>query len=175
MATYKMDPAHSEINFKVKHLMITNLTGTFGECTATMESQKDDFSDASVKFEAMTSSVDTGNDQRDTHLKSDDFFNAEKYPTLTFASTGIKKLNDNEYKLDGDLTIRDITKPIELDVEYNGAITDPYGQQKFGFELNGKISRKEFGLKWNAVTDTGGFVVGDEVKLVITVQMIKQV
>ena len=174
MSTYKIDAAHSEITFKVKHLMITNVTGNFNKFDATMESSKEDLTDAKISFEADTASISTNNEQRDNHLKSDDFFAAEKFPKISFASSSFTKKNGNEYKLAGDLTIRDVTKKIELDVEYNGTVTDPYGQVKAGFEINGKINRKEFGLSWGAITEAGGVVVSDEVKLQLNVQMIKQ-
>jgi len=174
MATYKIDPSHSEILFKVKHLMITNVTGHFAKFDATLSSDKDDFTDAVISFEADTASVSTNSAQRDGHLLSDDFFNAEKFPKLTFTSTGIEKTGDDEYKLSGNLTIRDITKPVTLEVSYAGTVTDPWGQVKAGFEITGKINRKEFGLKWHAVTEAGGFVAGDEVKLLLNVQMVKQ-
>lgn len=174
MSTYKIDPAHSEITFKVKHLMITNVTGSFTQFDATMESDAADFSDAKISFEADVNSVTTNNEQRDTHLKSDDFFAAEKFPKLSFVSTSISKKSDDKYKLTGDLTIRDVTKTIDLDVEYGGTMTDPWGQVKAGFDVNGKINRKEFGLGWGAVTEAGGVVVSDEVKLYMAVQMIKQ-
>lgn len=175
MATYKIDPAHSEILFKVKHLMITNVTGSFSKFDGTLISEKDDFTDAIISFEADTASVTTNNAQRDGHLLSDDFFNVEKFPKLTFTSTGIEKTGDDEYKLVGNLTIRDITKSVVLHVTYAGTVTDPWGQVKAGFEITGKINRKEFDLKWHAVTETGGFVAGDEVKLLLNVQMVKQV
>ncbi|MBN8836966.1 MAG: YceI family protein [Sphingobacteriia bacterium] len=174
MATYKIDAAHSEITFKVKHLMITNVTGNFKAFDATMESSADDFSDAKISFTAEVNSINTNNEQRDGHLKSEDFFAAEKFPTLSFTSTSFKKLNDAEYALTGDLTIRDITKSVELAVEYGGTMTDPWGQVKAGFEIGGKINRKEFGLQWSATTEAGGIVVSDDVKLHLSVQMIKQ-
>lgn len=174
MATYKIDAAHSEINFKVKHLMITNVTGNFTQFDATMEASADDFSDATISFEADVNSINTNNEQRDGHLKSDDFFNAEQFPKLTFVSSGLQKKSDNEYALTGDLTIRNITKTVTLDVEFGGTMTDPWGQQKAGFEISGKINRKDFDLKWTATTEAGGIVVSDEVKLQLAVQMIKQ-
>ncbi|MBN8665163.1 MAG: YceI family protein [Chitinophagales bacterium] len=174
MATYKIDAAHSEINFKVKHLMITNVTGNFTQFDATMEAAADDFSDAKISFEADVNSINTNNEQRDGHLKSDDFFNAEQFPKLTFVSSGLQKKSDSEYALTGDLTIRNITKTVTLDVEFGGTMTDPWGQQKAGFEINGKINRKDFDLKWTATTEAGGIVVSDEVKLQLAVQMIKQ-
>ncbi|HXL56704.1 MAG TPA: YceI family protein [Chitinophagaceae bacterium] len=174
MTTYKIDPAHSEITFKVKHLMITNVTGKFTKFDATMQADRDDFTDAVVIFEADVNSITTHTEQRDAHLKSDDFFNAEKYPKITFKSTALKKESDEDYKLFGDLTIRDITKPIELKVTYNGLITDPWGNERAGFEIEGKINRLEYGLKWNVLTDTGGMVAGKDVKLLINVEMVKQ-
>jgi len=154
--------------------MISTVTGSFKKFDATMESDADDFSDAKISFEADIDSIETNAAQRDAHLKSDDFFNAEQFPKLTFTSTGISKSGDDEYKLNGDLTIRDNTKNITLDVTYNGTVVDPWGQTKAGFELTGKINRKEFGLKWHAATETGGIVAGDEVKLLLNVQMVKR-
>ena len=174
MATYKIDAAHSEIGFKVKHLVISTVSGNFSKFDATMEAEKSDFSDASISFEADVDSISTKSEQRDGHLKSDDFFNAEKYPKLTFKSTSIEKKDDNEYILHGDLTIRDVTKNIALKVEHGGSVLDPWGQTREGFELTGKISRKEFGLKWNALTEAGGAVVSDDVRLLINVEMVKQ-
>ena len=174
MSTYKIDAAHSEITFKVKHLMITNVTGSFTKFDATMESEAADFSDAKISFEADTDSISTNNEQRDAHLKSDDFFAAEKFPKLTFVSKSFTKKNDEDYLLTGDLTLHGITKTIDLKVEYGGNMTDPWGQAKSGFEINGVINRKDFGLTWGAVTEAGGVVVSDEVKLHLGVQMVKQ-
>lgn len=173
MSTYKIDAAHSEITFKVKHLMITNVTGHFTKFDATMESDAADFSDAKITFEADAASITTNNEQRDGHLKSDDFFASDKFPKIVFKSTSLVK-KGNDYTLTGDLTIRDVTKSIALAVEYGGTMTDPYGQVKAGFEVNGKINRKEFGLTWGAVTEAGGVVVSDDVKVHGEVQMIKQ-
>jgi polyisoprenoid-binding protein YceI len=160
--------------FKVKHLMISTVTGIFKKFDATVEAPNDDWTDAQVTFEADIDSIDTKNADRDAHLKSDDFFNAEQFPKMTFKSTGIQKLSDEEYKLTGNFTIRDITKPIDLKVEYNGSTVDPWGMQRAGFEVSGKINRKEYGLKWNAVTEAGGIVVADDVKLALNVELIKQ-
>ena len=169
-----IDPVHSEIAFKVKHLMISTVTGIFKKFDATLEVNEQDLSDAKVWFEADIDSVDTKNEQRDGHLKSDDFFNAEQFPKMTFKSTSIENTGGDEYKLVGDLTIRDITKPVELKVEYNGTTKDPWGFERMGFEVSGKINRKEFGLKWSAVTEAGGLVVADDVKLAMNVEMVKQ-
>lgn len=174
MATYKIDAAHSEITFKVKHLMITNVTGSFTKFDATLTTENDDFTNSSISFEADVDSISTNNEQRDRHLKSDDFFGAEAHPKLTFTSTSFTKKSDDEYSLVGDLTIKGTTKNVELNVEYGGTATDPWGQVKAGFEITGKINRKDFGLTWGAVTEAGGVVVSDEVKLHLAVQMIKQ-
>lgn len=174
MSTYKIDPVHSEIMFKVKHMMITNTTGQFKKFDASLESAAENFSDAVISFEADTNSIDTGNEQRDGHLKGDEFFNAEQFPKISFLSTNFIKINDESYKLKGNLTIRDITKEIELDVTYGGTATDFYGQIKSGFEITGKISRKEFGLLWNGITEAGNIVLADEIKLNLAVQMVKQ-
>lgn len=174
MKTYNIDTAHSEINFKVKHLMITNVTGKFTEFNATMQSDKEDFSDAKISFSANVNSISTNNEQRDAHLKSNDFFNAEEFPTLHFESTSIAPKSADSFELTGNLTIRDITKTVVLNVEFGGKIVDPYGQTKLGFELAGKINRKDYGLTWSATTETGGIVVSDEVRLQLAVQMIQQ-
>jgi polyisoprenoid-binding protein YceI len=174
MATYKIDVDHSDVMFKVKHLMISTATGIFKKFDATVETEGDEFTNAKVFFEADVNSIDTKNEQRDAHLKSDDFFNAEQFPKMTFKSTGIEKNGEGEYTLKGDLTIRDITKPITLDVDYNGSTKDPWGFERAGFEVTGKINRKEYGLKWSAVTEAGGLVVDDIVKLVMNIEFVKQ-
>ncbi|MBA4197259.1 MAG: hypothetical protein C0459_06850 [Chitinophaga sp.] len=174
MSTYKIDAAHSEITFKVKHLMITNVTGSFTKFDATIESAKDDFSDAVITFEADTASVTTNNEQRDGHLKGDDFFAAEKFPAIKFTSTEFKKVSGNDYTLTGNLTVKDVTKPITLNVEFLGLATDPWGQSKAGFEATGKINRSDFGLSWNAALETGGVLVSEDVKLNFNVQFVKQ-
>ncbi|MDB5191248.1 MAG: YceI family protein [Segetibacter sp.] len=174
MATYKIDPAHSDVMFKVKHLMISTVTGIFKTFDATLEVDENDLTKATASFEADIDSVDTKSADRDAHLKSDDFFNAEKFPKMTFKSTSIEKVSNEEYTLKGDLTIRDVTKPVSLKVDFNGDVVDPWGMERKGFEINGKINRKDFGLKWSAVTEAGGVVVADEVRLVLNVEMIKQ-
>jgi len=170
---WTIDPAHSEIEFKVRHLLISNVSGRFKTFHASIENEKDDFTDARITFEAETASVSTGNDMRDGHLKSDDFFNAEKYPYIRFVSNNIKKTSDNKYKIEGDITIRDVTKPIVLDVVYNGQMLDSQKNTKAGFEITGRINRKEFGLKWNGLTDAGTVMASDEVDLILNVQMKK--
>lgn len=164
-----VDPAHSEFLFKVKHMMISTVTGRFERFNATVETDGEDFSDAEISVEVEVDSINTNSPDRDNHLKSDDFFNAEKYPVIRFHSVSF----DGE-TLTGDLTIRETTRRIGLQVESNGTAVDPYGQTKAGFELTGEINRKEFGLKWDAVTEAGNVVVSDKVKLVIDVQFIRQ-
>ncbi|RAJ75592.1 polyisoprenoid-binding protein YceI [Chitinophaga dinghuensis] len=174
MTTWKIDPTHSDVQFKVKHLMITTVTGQFGTFDATMQTSGDDFSNANITFEADINSITTQNEQRDQHLLQSDFFEAAKFPKMTFVSKEVKKVDNETYKLLGDLTIRDNTRPVELKVEYGGEVVDPWGQTKAGFELSGKINRKDFGLTFHAVTETGGVMLSDEVKLLASVQMVKQ-
>jgi polyisoprenoid-binding protein YceI len=173
-SVWGVDVYHSEINFKVKHMMVSTVTGTFKSFDAKVVSESEDFDGASVEFSADIDSIDTRNEQRDGHLKSDDFFNAEKFPKMTFQSTSFKKVGEGEYELVGNLTIRDITKGVKLSATYNGSAVDFYGNTKAGFDISGKISRKEFGLQWNAVTEAGSIVVGDQVTLDLNVQLQKQ-
>lgn len=173
MATYKIDQAHSDIYFKVKHLAISTVQGSFKTFDATLESDKDDFSDLKVGFEADVNSINTNNAQRDEHLKSADFFDAAQFPKLSFKSTSVEN-DDDELIVKGDFTLHGVTKPISLKATYNGTVVDPYGQTKVGFEIKGKISRKEFGLSWGAITEAGSIVVSDDVKLELDVQFIKQ-
>lgn len=172
--TWKIDPAHSEIQFKVKHLMITTVTGYFRKFDLTVETENDDFNTASrIEFTADINSIDTNNEQRDTHLKSDDFFNAEKFNELRFVGRKYESSGDTA-KLHGDLTIRDVTKPITVNVEYGGIVVDPYGQTKAGFTVEGKINRKDFNLTWDAVTEAGQVVVSNEIRLHAEIQLVKQ-
>jgi polyisoprenoid-binding protein YceI len=173
MNTWKIDPAHSEVQFKVKHLVISTVTGSFGKFSGQMETENDEFSPAKINFEAAVDSINTNNTDRDSHLKSADFFDAANFPKISFESESFEKTGDAAYKLNGKLTMRGVTKAVALDVEHGGVMTDPYGNTKAGFELQGKVSRKEFGLSWNAVTEAGGVVVGDEVKLLLNIQLAK--
>jgi polyisoprenoid-binding protein YceI len=167
------DPTHSEISFKVKHMMMTNVTGTFGQFSVNAETEAEDFSSAKVSFAAQIASINTGNEQRDGHLKSADFFDAEKNPELKFVSTSMTKKDDENYVLNGDLTIGEVTNSVSLDVEFGGINKDPWGNQKAGFSINGKINRKEFGLTWNAALETGGVLVSEDVKLAAEIQLVK--
>lgn len=166
---WKVDPTHSEIEFKVKHMMISTVSGSFGEFDAEIEADDDTFKDAKFSFSAIIDSISTKNNDRDTHLKSDDFFNANEHPKLSFKS----KSFDGETMV-GDLTIRDVTKEVSLQVDFNGIAEDPYGQTKAGFEATGTINRKDFHLNWNAVTEAGNVVVSDKIRLIANLQFIKQ-
>lgn len=171
MATTKwvLDPLHSEVQFKVKHLVISTVTGFFRKFEGELSTENDNFSNASVSFSLDVNSIDTNQEARDTHLKSAEFFDAEQYPAITFKSTSF----DGE-ELKGDLTIKGITKPVTLEVEHGGTATDFYGNTKAGFEVTGKINRKDFGLTWDGVTEAGSVVVGEDIKLIINVQFAKQ-
>ena len=173
MTTWKIDKAHSEIKFKVKHLVVSTVTGQFNEFDATIKSDKPDFSDAKISFEADINSIDTKSEQRDGHLKSADFFDAENYPKLTFVSKSIEKKSDSDYKVTGDITIRGTKKEITLDVIYNGTVKGFGNIEVAGFEITGKLNRFDFGLKWNTLTEAGGIVVGEEIKIDIAVELNK--
>ncbi len=174
MSTTKwiIDPTHSEVSFKVKHLVISTVTGYFRSFEGSAESTSDDFDGASVNFSAAIDSIDTNQSDRDNHLKSADFFDGANHPNLTFEGKVAK--TGSEYKLVGDLTIRGNKREVTLDVDFGGVAGDPYGQTKAGFEIEGKISRKEFGLTWSAVTEAGSVVVSDQVRLILNVQVVKQ-
>ena len=170
MATTKwaIDPTHTDIQFKVKHLMITTVTGNFGEFSGEATTEGDDFEGANISFSAQVGSITTGNEQRDGHLKSADFFDVENFPTLTFAGKELKG-----GKLTGDLSLHGVTKTVTVDAEFLGIAKDPWGNTKAGFELSGKIKRSDFGLTWNAPTEAGGVLVSDEVRLLANVQLAK--
>lgn len=169
---WTVDPTHSEINFKVKHLMITNVTGSFGKFEINATTEGEDFTKSKIEFSAETDSVSTGNADRDNHLRSADFFDAANHPKIQFKATGYKKGGDTD-ELTGDLTIRNITKSITLQVENSGIAKDPWGNLKAGFSISGKLNRKDFGLTWNAAMETGGVLVSDEVKIMCEVQLVK--
>ncbi|MBB6325904.1 polyisoprenoid-binding protein YceI [Algoriphagus iocasae] len=174
MATTKwiIDPTHSEVSFKVKHLVISTVTGYFRKFEGSLESASENFDGATVKFTADIDSIDTNQTDRDNHLKSADFFDAANHPKLSFE--GKLSEEDGDYKLIGNLTMRETTKEVTLSVDLGGVTDDPYGQTKAGFEIEGKVNRKEFGLSWSAVTEAGSVVVSDQVKLHLSVQLIKQ-
>jgi polyisoprenoid-binding protein YceI len=174
MATWKMDSSHSEVKFKVKHLVISTVTGTFDKFSATVESSKPDFSDAVITFEAEVDSISTKSDQRDGHLKSPDFFDAANHPKIDFKSKSLKPVSGDEYELTGDLTIRGTTKSVKLNVTYNGTVKGFGGSfDVAAFEVTGKINRQDYGLKWSALTESGGIVVSDEVKIEVFAEFVK--
>ncbi|TGE27248.1 YceI family protein [Hymenobacter metallicola] len=172
--TWVLDPTHSEVQFKIKHLVISTVTGSFKKFEGKAVTENDSFEHAQVTFSLDVHSIDTNQEQRDEHLRNNDFFDVATYPQITFVSTGLTKTGDDTYKLLGNLTVKDVTKPVTLDVEYGGTATDFYGNEKAGFEVTGKINRKEFGLTFHAVTEAGSIVLGDDVKLFANVQFVKQ-
>jgi len=174
LTKWVLDPMHSEVQFKVKHLVISTVSGFFKSFEGELDTANDDFTDASISFSLDINSIDTNQTQRDEHLKSAEFFNAAEYPKISFKSTSFTKVDDDDYKLEGDLTVKGITKPVTLDVEFGGAAADFYGNTKAGFEITGKINRKDFGLTWDGVTEAGSVVVGEDIKLLINVQFAKQ-
>jgi polyisoprenoid-binding protein YceI len=167
MTQWKIDTAHSEIGFRVKHLVVSTVSGTFDRFDARIEAASPDFSDMTVTFEADAASINTKNGQRDAHLKSPDFFDAANHPKLSFASTSVKRLSDHEFEVAGGLTIRGVTRPVTLEVVYNGTVTGFGGTTIAGFEIRGKVNRFDFGLQWSALTETGGVVVGSDVRFEI--------
>jgi polyisoprenoid-binding protein YceI len=171
---WKLDGAHSKVRFTAKYLVISDVDGEFKKFDGTFTSAKADWSDLQVTMTVQVPSITTDNEMRDKHLLSDDFFNAEKFPTITFTSTGIKSLGNNKYVLSGNLTLRDVTKKVEVPLVYGGQVKDPWGNLKAGFKATGKINRKEFGLKYANAAATGEAVVGDEVEFTIDAVLIKQ-
>lgn len=171
---WSLDKSHSQVGFSVTHLVITEVDGYFKDYDAKVVTKGDDFSTATIDFTVNTNSIFTDNEGRDKHLRSDDFFNAEKYPQMTFKGKSLKKLGDSKYKLVGDLTIRDVTKQVELDVKYNGMVKDPWGNTKAGFKVTGEINRFDYNLKWDKAIETGSLVVGKEVELIINLQLVKK-
>lgn len=171
---WALDAMHSEINFKVKHMMIANVTGGFTKFNVDATTEGEDFTKAKINFSADVNSINTNNEQRDAHLKSADFFDAEKFPHIKFESTGINKKSNDEFEMTGNLTVKDVTKPVNLMVNFGGIGKDPYGNTKAGFTIDGKINRKDFGLTWNAALETGGMLVGEELKIQSEIQLAKQ-
>lgn len=170
---WTIDPSHSEVQFKVKHLMISTVTGFFKDFGAEAELSGDDISDAMVRFWADTASIDTNSADRDKHLRSADFFDSERFPKLVFEGTGIKGANDR-WKLSGNLTIKDVTKPVVLDLEWSGIAKDPWGNTKAGLNISGRIDRKDWGLNWNSALEAGGVLVSDEVRIQCEIQLAKK-
>lgn len=167
-----VDPTHSELEFKVRHLMISNVKGQFKEFTGVIEGE--DFLNSQIHATVQTDSIFTNNNDRDAHLRSADFFDVENHKEITFKSSSLDKISEDEFKLTGNLTINGITKEVTMDVEYGGRMTDPYGNDKIAFSMNGKINRKDFGLNWNAALEAGGVMVSDEVRINADLQFAKQ-
>lgn len=176
MSTTKwaLDPTHSEIAFKVKHMMFTNVSGRFDSFEATAETEGDDFETARIRFSGKTSSINTGSDDRDKHLRSADFFDADQFPEITFEANGFTKKSGDQYSLTGDLTLHGVTKPVTLDAEYGGLLQDPWGNTKAAFSITGKVNRKDWGLNWNSALETGGVLVSEEVRFAIELQFVRQ-
>ena len=170
-----IDPAHSEIAFKVKHLMITNVKGVFKEYEASIYTTGNDFMTAEIDFWMNPASIDTGDEKRDAHMRSGDFFDVENYKEIRFTGNSYEKTDDDKYVLWGDLTIKDIQRKIKLNVEFTGIMKDPWGSEKAGFSLDGEINRKDWGLNWNAALEAGGVLVSDTVNISCEVQLLKAV
>lgn len=171
---WAIDPSHSKITFKVKHLMISNVLGNFREFDGEVSTVGDDFSKSVISLSINAASVDTNIADRDTHLKSADFFDVENHPKITFDAIGLTDLGDDLYKLKGNLTIKGISKPITLNVEFGGVTPDPWGNVKAGFSVTGKINRKDWGLTWNSALETGGVLVGEDVKIDCDIELVKK-
>lgn len=169
-----IDPMHSEVQFKVKHLMISTVTGSFNKFSGTATTQTEDFENAEIQFSLDVNSISTNQEMRDNHLKNDDFFQAEKYPTIDFKSTSFKKINDTDYALVGNLTMKGVTKEVQVTAEFGGESKDNQGNLKAGFEVTGAINRKDFGLTYNALTETGGLTLSENIKLIANIQFVKQ-
>lgn len=172
--TWNVDVAHSEVQFKVKHLVISTVTGFFRSFEGSAVTDGEGFENAKVNFAIDVNSVDTGQPGRDEHLRNADFFEADKFPQFTFVSTSLKKDKGDNYKLIGDLSIKGITKEVELNAEYGGTERDPWGNTKVGFEVSGVIDRKDFGVTFNSLTETGGLALGENIKILANIQLAKQ-
>lgn len=170
---WQFDNAHTSIEFAIDHMVISEVTGKFSDFNGTVMSNGDTFEKAMIDFNIDVASINTENTDRDDHLRGPDFFDAEKYPEITFKSTDFKKLSDKKYLLTGDLSMHGVTKKVDLEVSFGGIMTDPWGNTKAGFKLTGKINRKDFGLTWNKTLEAGGLLVGEEVSITARVQLVK--
>lgn len=173
-ATWSADQSHSNVQFTARHMVISNVTGHFSDYTATVKTKGDSIEGAEAEFEAKLDSISTGQPDRDNHLKSADFFDAANYPTIKFKTTSIEKAGGDNYKIHGDLTMRGITKSITLDAELTGKVTDPWGNERMGFEIKGTVNRFDYDLHWNSLLETGGAVVGPNIKLKADIEFVKQ-
>lgn len=173
VSTWTIDGAHSIAEFAVKHMMVATVKGRFRTLSGRLTVDEANPAASFVNATIDVASIDTGEAQRDGHLRSDDFFNAEAYPEITFRSTRVERVDDSNYKVTGDLTIRDVTKQVVLEVEYDGRITDAYGKQRAAFSAETAVNRKEFGLNWNGVIETGGVIVGDRVRITLHISAVR--
>ncbi len=171
--TWNFDPAHSEITFKVRHMMFSKVSGQFEDWEGEFQFDPDDPSAMEASADIAVSSITTGNGDRDEHLRSEDFFDVENHPTMRFESSDVEATGDGQFRLDGTLTIRDESQPVTLDVEYHGKATDPWGNQRVGFTATTTLNRKEFGLTWNQALEAGGVLVGDKVEVELNLQAIQ--
>jgi len=169
-AHWNLDGSHSEVSFKIRHLGISSVVGNFHDFTGHLDFDPEDLSTFKAEATVQTASVDTDNDDRDNHLRSEDFFNVEKFPVMTFASTKVTDVKDDSFKLHGDLTIHGVTKPVVFDVDFNGVVDDPWGNTKTGLSAETKINRKDFGLTWNKALEAGGLVVGEDVTIMLEIE-----
>jgi polyisoprenoid-binding protein YceI len=171
--TWTIDPAHTEVGFSVKHLMISTVRGRFADVRGTIRLDGDDLTQASVEAEIATASIDTRQEQRDAHLRSPDFFEVEKYPTIAFRSTSVERIKNDRYRITGDLTIRDVTREVVLEGTDEGRGRDPWGGDRLGFSATTTIDRRDFGLTWNQALETGGVLVSNEIKIAIDLEAVK--
>ena len=172
--TWVVDPVHSKVNFSVAHLVISDVDGTFKVFEGSMQAAKEDFTDARISFTIDATSINTDNDKRDGHLKSEDFFYVEKYPEISFVSTSFRQTSANNYELKGNLTMRGVTQPVTLAVKYGGQVVGPYGNTRVGFRVSGTLNRMDYGIAWNSKTEHGSLVVGEDVEINIKLELIKQ-
>jgi polyisoprenoid-binding protein YceI len=173
-AEWKVDKVHSKVNFSVTHLLVAEVTGSFTDFDVTMNAEKDDFTDAVIEATIKTTSIDTENEKRDGHLRSDDFLNAGKFPEIKFKSSSIEKTGNDTYRISGTLTIRDVSKPIVLDTKYKGTVKDPWGNTRSAWKATGTINRFDYGVKWNAAMETGGLIVGENIDITLLMQLTKE-
>jgi polyisoprenoid-binding protein YceI len=169
-----LDPTHSELGFKIKHLMITNVSGNFKEIEAEVQTEGEDFTTAQIEAKIKTASINTNNEQRDAHLRTSDFLEAEKYPEILFTSSRVEKIDNENFYVYGNLTLKGITKPVKLNAEYSGVTKDPWGNERSGVIITGKINRSEWGVTFNTVLETGGVALSDEIKIHSEIQLVKQ-
>jgi polyisoprenoid-binding protein YceI len=170
---WKVDKVHSNISFSIKHMVISTVTGAFKDYDITFKAKKEDFSDASVEATVKVASISTENEKRDGHLKSDDFFNAEKFPDIRFKSKSFEKVGDGKYKINGDLTIRDVTKQVTFDAVYNGSVKAPWGSTIYSWSATLTLDRFDYNLKWNQAIETGGLIVGKDVTVTLNLELDK--